>query len=276
MQALCVSVQDSSVLVQRSTLDFLLLGFPLHHSQLVKSDLARIVTEAIKVVLRRDMSLNRRLYAWLLGTDANGQPITVITETKSHSKTNRSDSISTTSESDMYYFNTYSKELLIQAVKTCIKEGMSPDTITGKSTNLRPFRILISLLDKPEIGSVIVEDVLMDILRCLYQLCIETGEIQQETQSNRQSKRNRNGPGRQHSERLSSIEVIKTANLLFGSFEPFFIWDFIARSFENACLRTANYKPDKDALSVVELCCIVDFLLEKISLVIIEVILYMS
>ena len=72
MEAMSSSVQDSSVLVQRSALDFLLVGFPMHNSQLTRSDMTKVTTAAIKVVLRRDMSLNRRLFAWLLGTDSNG------------------------------------------------------------------------------------------------------------------------------------------------------------------------------------------------------------
>ncbi len=79
IQALCSSMQDSSVLVQRSALDFLLVAFPMHNSQLVRPDMIKVITATIKVVLRRDMSLNRRLYAWLLGTDANGVPMQVCT-----------------------------------------------------------------------------------------------------------------------------------------------------------------------------------------------------
>ncbi len=77
VQALCSSIQDTSVLVQRSALDLLLMGFPMHNSELTRPDMIKMMTATIKVLLRRDMSLNRRLYAWLLGTDANGMPIQV-------------------------------------------------------------------------------------------------------------------------------------------------------------------------------------------------------
>ena len=56
---MCISIQDSSVLVQRSALDLLLVGFPMHNSQLTRPDMAKLATAAIKAVLRRDMSLNR-------------------------------------------------------------------------------------------------------------------------------------------------------------------------------------------------------------------------
>ena len=52
--------------------------------------------------------------------------------------------------------------------------------IDGKPANLRPFRILISLLDKPEIGAAILEDVLIDVFRHMYRECealnTDTGE----------------------------------------------------------------------------------------------------
>lgn len=37
--------------------------------QATRPDMIRILSAALHVVLRRDMSLNRRLYAWLLGTE---------------------------------------------------------------------------------------------------------------------------------------------------------------------------------------------------------------
>lgn len=57
--AICACVQDSMVLVQRSGLDLLQIGFPMHSTQLSKSDMIRLVTASLVTILRRDMSLNR-------------------------------------------------------------------------------------------------------------------------------------------------------------------------------------------------------------------------
>ena len=57
-------------------------------------------------------------------------------------------------------------------LRTQASEGTVLD---GKPGVLRPFRILISLLDKPEIGSSILEDVLIDIFRYMYKECGEPG-----------------------------------------------------------------------------------------------------
>lgn len=57
--AICESMEDSSVLVQRAALDLTLAALPMHNTQLLRRDLVKVVTSAILVVLRRDMSLNR-------------------------------------------------------------------------------------------------------------------------------------------------------------------------------------------------------------------------
>ena len=72
-------------------------------------------------------------------------------------------------------------------------------------------------------------------------------------------------------EKLLSTEIIKTANLLFGAFEPYFIWDFLSRTFEAACANSLSNKSKKESSSetigVSELSKLVEFLLDKVSIV---------
>ncbi|XP_010781905.1 protein dopey-1-like, partial [Notothenia coriiceps] len=103
VEAVSTSVQDSSVLVQRSTLDLILFCFPFHMSQATRPDMIRILSAALHVVLRRDMSLNRRLYAWLLGFENNG----VRTGPRSTRQSNPEEHAS-------QYFNSFSKDMLVQ------------------------------------------------------------------------------------------------------------------------------------------------------------------
>ena len=72
VRALKACLEDSAVLVQRNTLDLLTTAFPFHSSQLTRDDQSEVLDSALLVVLRRDMSLNRRLYAWLLGVTTSG------------------------------------------------------------------------------------------------------------------------------------------------------------------------------------------------------------
>ena len=64
-QALSSTLADKNVLVQRATLELLLVHFPLNFKFFGKLDLLSLVTNSLTVVLRKDMSLNRRLYSWL-------------------------------------------------------------------------------------------------------------------------------------------------------------------------------------------------------------------
>ncbi|VDI65588.1 Hypothetical predicted protein [Mytilus galloprovincialis] len=274
VEAVCSAVQDTVVLVQRVLLDFLLLAFPMHNSQLTKSDMSKIVKAVTNVLLRRDMSLNRRLYTWFLGNSGTGQ---VVMATEIAKKQQRSDSISTTSETDVSYFHLYSKDLLVQALKSKLA-NVDSDTsfLTGKISIFKPFRILMSLLDKPEIGPVILENVLLSVLRCLYKECkqldiVQSAEVKASENRHMLNKRNRT---EYEKASMTKAELIKTSNLLFSTFEPYFIWDYLARMFESSCLAVHSGKKlertsstaEMDIPPLKEFCTLVEFLLEVISL----------
>ncbi len=87
-----------------------------------------IAQAALTVVLRKDMSLNRRLYAWILGPN---QKISV-----------------------------HNREVLVRALKRMFYTDTTDMTEIAK-----PYKVLLSLLDKSEIGSPILERVLVDILQ---------------------------------------------------------------------------------------------------------------
>jgi len=253
VDALCASLQDGNVLVQRSTLDLLLHVFPIHCCQLTQLDTVTVLTAAISVVLRRDMSLNRRLYAWLVGTDANGVPVNIVASGVSSGSIDRQDS-----EPSMDYFDKHSKTFLVQAVKRSLNSDT--DESCKSSLKLRPFKILMSLLDKPEIGSAILEDIFLDVLRCIYSECVtKTGGDQ------------RPKVGLSSGQKCddSITEVVKTANLLLGSLETSFIWQFIAETLESTCARVSikQQPAASDCASLLELCTIVDFMLDKLSVV---------
>jgi len=260
VDALCASVQDSNVLVQRSALDLLLHVFPIHSCHLTQSDTITILSAAITVVLRRDMSLNRRLYAWLIGTDANGVPITVAAGNASSAaetgSLERQDS-----EPNMDYFEKHSKALLVEAVKRCLRSDVEEDR--KSSLKLRPFKILMSLLDKPEIGSAILEDIFLDVLCCIRRKCVKTSD--DEHDGSKVCK----ASSQKTDDCTSALnEVIKTANLLLGSLEPSFIWQFVGQSLDTTCAAAnLDHHPTTDSVSLLELCTIVDFMLDKLSVV---------
>ncbi|NWX73240.1 DOP1 protein, partial [Alca torda] len=258
VEAVSISVQDTSVLVQRSTLDLILFCFPFHMSQATRPDMIRILSAALHVVLRRDMSLNRRLYAWLLGFDNNGALIGP-----------RSTRHSNPEEHATYYFNTFSKEMLVQAMVGILQVNGHGEESTLMQ-DLKPFRILISLLDKPELGPAILEDVLIEVFRTLYTQCKAELELQAEPSFNKDHTQ----LSSKLRENKKTAELIKTANLLFNSFEPYYMWDYIARWFEECCRRTLHARlqtgpgggSEQSELPLTNFCLLVDFLLDIVSL----------
>ncbi|XP_023596146.1 protein dopey-1 isoform X3 [Trichechus manatus latirostris] len=258
VEAVSTSVQDSSVLVQRSTLDLILFCFPFHMSQATRPDMIRILSAALHVVLRRDMSLNRRLYAWLLGFDNNGAVIGP-----------RSTRHSNPEEHATYYFTTFSKELLVQAMVGILQvNGFGEESTLMQ--DLKPFRILISLLDKPELGPVILEDVLIEVFRTLYSQCKAELDLQMEPPFSKDHAQ----LSSKLRENKKTAELIKTANLLFNSFEPYYMWDYVARWFEECCRRTLHVRlhigpgdsSESSELQLINFCLLVDFLLDIVSL----------
>uniref|UniRef100_A0A1B6DLS2 Uncharacterized protein n=2 Tax=Clastoptera arizonana TaxID=38151 RepID=A0A1B6DLS2_9HEMI len=238
---LCACIYDVSVLVQRSALDLLLIGFPMHNSQLVRSDMTKLVTASLVTILRRDMSLNRRLYAWLLGSEVNCSLLS--SEHPFVKKSKGSESIAPTD-----YFDIFSREMLVQAIKITLDEA------TGQTPyDLRPYRLLVSLLDKADIGPVILDDILFEVFRLIY-LC--------STSNSSTLKSN-------------SSELIKSANLLFGSLEPRYLWQYTGQLLANACSRPLVNLPIDDIVvrrvgsgdpSLVEVCTLAEFLLDTVSL----------
>jgi hypothetical protein len=76
IRAFAAALEDDNLLVRRCALDLILQvlrldGVPMQRSS--NEDRIIIMRAATGVVMRRDLSLNRRLYTWLLGPDENGE-----------------------------------------------------------------------------------------------------------------------------------------------------------------------------------------------------------
>lgn len=239
MSALCACLNDSLILVQRNTLEFLLLGFPMHTALLSEDELVKLVTNGLNTILRRDMSLNRRLFSWLLGSEVAKNSPTY--DTLSLDATN-----APPDEEPEPYFIKHSRHILIRALITTLRLSLECAPM-----DLKPYRIMLSLLDKAEIGSAVLDYVLHDIMRAMY---ISSG----------------------------NAEALKSANLLFATFDPAYIWSYMTNMFERACQQANSSQekplPTADANAkypcevgsgdpcVMEICVLTEFLLETVSL----------
>lgn len=122
----------------------------LNRKYFKRSELIVITTAALTVLLRRDLSLNRRLCAWFFGSDTSGSSSsksatssslasssnsqmsgnnTSNASTKSTSFTSSNLTINTSKESSseakarrkkLFYFENYARDLVIEAFKRCI------------------------------------------------------------------------------------------------------------------------------------------------------------
>ncbi|KAK9464098.1 Dopey, N-terminal-domain-containing protein [Lipomyces oligophaga] len=145
VRALGKGLADEQVLVQRGFLELLVRSVQLHNGALQclvpADDLTLLMISASSVVLRRDMSLNRRLWTWLLGPEPTSDNPTPTF--------NKSD-----------YFKKYGKDSLVNGLLALIS-STAPDPIT----RARPYRIALSLMDRWEVGGVIVPDILLSVVR---------------------------------------------------------------------------------------------------------------
>ncbi|XP_037079103.1 LOW QUALITY PROTEIN: protein dopey-1-like [Pollicipes pollicipes] len=268
--ALCAAVQDSSVLVQRFTLDLLLAAFPMHNSQLIRSDLVRLVTAAVAVLLRRDMSLNRRLYSWLLGSEVD---VSVLPSENPVVKRTESVTSAASGEQGTAYFDAYSRPLAIDAITNCLWTSS-----VSASPDVRPYRLIISLLDKAEIGPPLLDYVMIEVLRALYHNYQSAGSAaspstRRPADSSSRSSQSSDGNKQQQ-------DLVKTANLLFGALEPHYVWDYMKVKYGEACRRVRSAHDDVDAPAadggpvlavgggdpdVAECCALIVFLLDVIS-----------
>ena len=76
IRAFAAALEDENLLVRRAALDILLQNIRINSftvQKAQKDDRAILMRAATGVVLRRDLSLNRRLYTWLLGTDEKSE-----------------------------------------------------------------------------------------------------------------------------------------------------------------------------------------------------------
>ncbi|XP_051869745.1 protein dopey-2 isoform X2 [Pristis pectinata] len=261
VKGLCASVQDSNVLVQRNTLEILFYFFPLSTCldptksviPMTRAEMVYVLSTSLHTILRRDMSLNRRLYAWLLGTGFKGGMITADTDfSEDQTKT---------------YFDEYSRDLLVRALMKSLQQvDAEVDQDHGPQAHLKPFRILISLLDKPDLGPQVIGDLLLEVIRAFYSICKQLLDLDV------QSSQNESLILSKIKENKNASEVIKTMNVLISSLSTDYLWDYVTRLFED-CIRNrsqvASQMVEEDPSpppTVEELCTLLVFLLEVIPL----------
>jgi DNA polymerase III psi subunit len=211
IRCFAAGLSDDQILIQRGYLDLLVTHLPLHArvlQNLVKQeDLELLLIAASGVVSRRDMSLNRRLWAWFLGPEPSSS-----TESPTSPTLPAEDPMDADSWSRTHYFEQYGlKPLTMGILKMINRDHPTP------LERAKPFRICLSLMDRWEIGGLVVPEIFLPVIRNVqrYQ--------------------------KQSITKADFNEVLRSASMFFDGVESGLIWGEIIR------LITAALGTDKPA-----------------------------
>lgn len=210
LRSFACGLSDGQPLVQRGFLDLLVTHLPLRspvlQERVSKPDFDRLTASAIGVLLRRDMSLNRRVWSWLLGPEpkesGNDSP---SVERGEHQ--NEDDS------QQLQHFTKFGQA----SVERCLL-GMLEQNALRPAEKARPFRICLSLMDRWEIGGVLVSRIFLPAMRGAY---LYSGSATRE----------------------ESAEAIRSASLFFDGTESRLIWSELFKLVEDAA-KAKSDSPD--------------------------------
>ncbi|KAL8780079.1 MAG: hypothetical protein Q9213_006638 [Squamulea squamosa] len=198
IRCFAAGLNDDQLLIQRGFLDLLVTHLPLNsevlHSKVPPGDHVKLVTAAVSVVARREMSLNRRLWTWFLGPD---EPSAAKNEASATTKA--ADGHDRAQGRRVKYFQHFGLELLVQSIL-----NMYESDIAAPAEKARPFRISLALMDQWEIGGFVVPKIFLPALRSVrrYQSAAPTSD--------------------------AFDEVLRSAKVFFDGVESSLIWDEIS------------------------------------------------
>jgi hypothetical protein len=225
LRCFAAGLGDEQLLIQRGFLDLLVTHLPLHANVLQKrvkaEDLELLLSAAAGVVSRREMSLNRRLWTWLLGPE----PVVNDQEASPESPTTVSDDpLGASTSSRTRYFEQYGLHPLTSTLLKMIKrEHVNP------VERARPFRICLSLMDRWEIGGLVVPDIFLPVINSVRSYKDQAG----------------------HS-KADFPEVLRSASVFFDGVESGLIWGEIVSLVVQAVGRSKLPTADRiDKLSLV-------------------------
>ncbi|KAI1345010.1 Dopey, N-terminal-domain-containing protein [Xylariaceae sp. FL0016] len=160
LRCFAAGLGDDQLLIQRGYLDLLVTHLPLHSAVLQKrakpDDLQLLLRAAAGVVTRKDMSLNRRLWAWFLGPKQSSQE-----------HENGLDSPSSPSDNHQGFFastTSYFEEYGLQPLTNALLSMINATQETSAAERARPYRICLSLMDRWEIGGLIVPEIFLPVI----------------------------------------------------------------------------------------------------------------
>lgn len=194
-------LHDDQLLIQRGFLDLLVTHLPLNsevlHTKVASEDLERLVAAAVSVVGRREMSLNRRLWTWFLGPESSHHKLDSTSPSHDQDGSTLSDPYRSQNQSE--YFERYGLNPLVSSIRKLLLNDSAIPSVAA-----RPFRICLSLMDRWEIGGLVVPLIFWEALESVWRY-------------------QRNAPSKE-----SFLEVLRSATVFVDGIESDLIWGKIS------------------------------------------------
>ncbi|KOH00987.1 Dop1p [Saccharomyces eubayanus] len=145
---------ENDILIKRSVLDLLLqrlrLDSPVLNVLITPEDKKLLIMSCCRTTLSKDMSLNRRIWNWLLGPTSGG----LLNNNGGTSIPDAASANSAIEESNVY-FRRYGLGTLL--------EGLN-DLLSEEESILIAFRISMAVMDRWEIGSLVIPELFIPLL----------------------------------------------------------------------------------------------------------------
>ena len=237
-------LQDEQLLIKRGFLDLLVSHLPLHapvcRQRLASKDLELLIVSAASVVARRDMSLNRRLWSWFLGPE---KAVDREDSAPSSPSSPVSGGLVTPGEtqnlSQIEYFERYGLDPLINGILQ-----MFDQKILAPSEKARPFRICLSLMDRWEIGGLVIQRIFVPAMESIWQY-------------------EKTAPSKD-----AFAEVLRSANVFFDGIESSLIWaeltEILIRALRSK--KAGRHVKDETRLDSETLLQLVSFVISKFNI----------
>ncbi|GAA5993677.1 hypothetical protein JCM10908_002290 [Rhodotorula pacifica] len=229
------ALEDDQVLVQRGALDLLISTLPVSSAafqRLTSDDKVLLVHACLPVVLRRDLSLTRRLHTWLLGA-------------------------SDASHNQMSHLRKHVLESLRVALVEDIQAREPSSDVTSQEHELEPpyddsrrrqistrrqraFKIFISLLDKWEIGAPLTEVAVLDAFAAVQAMSEKA--------------------------KSDTEEASLTAQLLYDALDPMLLWRQIYRTVQEALCQVIGTAQSPDRVQATRSLELVRFLVSTFKI----------
>ena len=146
------------------------------------------------------------------------------------------------------YFDKFTKSYLLSALRSIIvTASQATKHISSRSNSVLPYRLLRSLMDKPEIGDAIVSDILPDLITCLKIQVESLGGVpadrvvslkqnvtgsrpagaKEGPSSSSEAGRGGSSGGKKSGRKSYRLEILQSANLFFNCLSPELLWQWM-------------------------------------------------